>query len=251
MLDRKFVRSKIVCTIGPSSMQPEALEAMVAAGMDVARLNLSHGSFQMHKKIAEDIKEIGGVSILVDLPGPKIRIGQTEGSIRLFTGDKVQFTIRDIVGNKKELYVSHARLPHEVKVGGSIYINDGLIEVRIISIDKDLEGFTGQIISGGEVTSFKGVNAPEAKLSMRPPTKADIKGISFGVEFGDWFAASFVRDKGDVRNVRRIVKKSGGDQPIISKIEHREAIENIDEIINASDGIMVARGDLGIEVPSW
>ncbi len=232
-------------------MRPEALLAMKTAGMDVARLNLSHGNFKTHRKTAEDIREIGGISILIDLPGPKIRIGKINGSIRLVSGNKVYFTTKNVVGDREEISVSHPDLPREISVGESIYINDGLIEVKVENIDNNFEGFTGRVVSGGEITSFKGVNAPGAKLSMRPPTKADVEAIKFGSEYSDWFAASFVREKKDVENVKKIIKKTGDEQPIISKIEHREAIDNIVEIVEASDGIMVARGDLGIEVPSW
>lgn len=251
MTGGEFVKAKIVCTIGPASMRPEALAAMTKAGMDVARLNLSHGDFEAHRRVAEDLRDIGGVAILVDLPGPKIRIGRVDGSVRLVPGGRVHFTTRDVLGNRDELSVSHPGLPLEVSVGGSIYINDGLIEIRVLSIDEKLEGFTGRVVSGGEVTSFKGVNAPGARLSMRPPTEADLEGIAFGVEFCDWFAASFVRERGDIEGVKKAVEEAGGDQPVISKIEHREAVENIDEIVEASDGVMVARGDLGIEIPAW
>ena len=247
----EFVKAKIVCTIGPASMRPEALAAMTEAGMDVARLNLSHGDFEAHRRVAEALRDIGSVAILVDLPGPKIRIGRVEGSVRLVPGDKVHFTTQDVLGNSDELSVSHPELPLEVSVGGSIYINDGLIEIGVVSIDESLKGFTGRVVSGGEVTSFKGVNAPGARLSMRPPTEADLEGIAFGVEFCDWFAASFVRERGDIEGVKKAIEETGGDQPVISKIEHREAVKNIDEIVEASDGVMVARGDLGIEVPSW
>ncbi len=251
MTGGEFVKAKIVCTIGPASMRPEALSAMTEAGMDVARLNLSHGDFEAHRRVAKALRDIGSVAILVDLPGPKIRIGRVEGSVRLVSGDIVHFTTQDMLGNRDELSVSHPGLPLEVSVGGSIYINDGLIEIGVVSIDESLEGFTGRVVSGGEVTSFKGVNAPGAQLSMRPPTEADLEGIAFGVEFCDWFAASFVRERGDVERVKKAIEEAGGDQPVISKIEHREAVENIDEIVAASDGVMVARGDLGIEIPPW
>ena len=251
MTGGEFVKAKIVCTIGPASMRPEALAAMTEAGMDVARLNLSHGDFEAHRRVAESLREIGSIAILVDLPGPKIRIGRVDGNVRLVPGDGVHFTTQDVLGNRAELSVSHPGLPLEVSVGGNIYINDGLIEVKVSSVDESLEGFTGRVVSGGEVTSFKGVNAPGARLSMRPPTEADLEGIAFGVEFCDWFAASFVRERRDVEGVKRAIAETGGDQPVISKIEHREAVENIDEIVEASDGVMVARGDLGIEMPSW
>ena len=251
MTGGEFVKAKIVCTIGPASMRQEALAAMTEAGMDVARLNLSHGDFEAHRRVAEALRDIGSVAILVDLPGPKIRIGRVEGSVRLVPGDRVHFTTQDVIGNSGELSVSHPGLPLELSVGGSIYINDGLIEIGVVSIDESLEGFTGRVVSGGEVTSFKGVNVPGARLSMRPPTEADLEGIEFGVEFCDLFAASFVRERGDIEGVKKAIEEAGGDQPVISKIEHREAVENIDEIVEASDGVMVARGDLGIEVPSW
>jgi pyruvate kinase len=247
----KFVRSKIVCTIGPASDRPETLVAMVEAGMDVARINLSHGDQDYHRRIVETIEDIGNASILADLPGPKIRIGEVDGSVTLRPGDEVQFTTKAVTGTGSLLPVSYKRLPGELRVGGSLFINDGLIEVEVSSVDEDLEGFRGRVVSGGEVVSRKGVNVPGAALTMRPPTKKDIEGIRFAVEFCDWLAISFVRNGEDVENTRREVERAGGDQPLISKIEHQEAIANIDEIIGASDGVMVARGDLGIEVPPW
>ncbi|UCH57992.1 MAG: pyruvate kinase [Candidatus Bathyarchaeota archaeon] len=247
----EFVRAKIICTIGPASEQPETLRAMMDAGMDIARLNLSHGRYEDHRRVVEALTEVGGVSTLFDLPGPKIRIGEVEDGVRLARGDDVHFTTSTVVGDGRELSVSYRNLPREVRVGGSLYINDGLIEVMITSIDGNRKGFRGRVVSGGEITSFKGVNAPGARLSIRPPTKPDLEGIDFGVEVCDWFAISFVRDGRDVENTRRAIERAGGDQPVVSKIEHREAIENIDEIIEASDGVMVARGDLGIEVPPW
>ncbi len=247
-----FVRSKIVCTIGPASSAPETLRAMIEEGMDVARLNLSHGEYGAHGEVVEVLRELGGVSVLIDLPGPKIRVGEVDGRVVLRPGDEVHFTTDRVVGNREELPITYGDLPREVRVGGSLFLNDGLIEVRITSIDGDLRGFRGRVVSGGEVVSHKGVNAPGAALSLRPPTEGDLRGIEFGVEVGgDWFAISFIRDRRDVENVRRAVERAGGDQPLISKIEHRDAIENIDEIIDASDGVMVARGDLGIEVPPW
>ncbi|MCW3991424.1 MAG: pyruvate kinase [Candidatus Bathyarchaeota archaeon] len=251
MVNGQFVRTKIVCTIGPASNHPKTLGAMVEAGMDVARLNLSHGDFETHRRVVETLAKMGGVSTLFDLPGPKIRIGEIDGSFTLTPGDEVHFTTQPVTGDDKELPVSYGNLPREVRIGGSIFINDGLIEVRIRSVDDDLKGFTGEIVSGGEVVSHKGVNAPGAHLSMSPPTTADLEGIDFGVEICDWFAISFVRERDDVERTRQAIARAGGDQLVISKIEHKEAIGNIDGIIEASDGVMVARGDLGIEVPPW
>ncbi len=252
MSRKKFVRSKIVCTIGPSSQTPEALKAMIDAGMDVARINLSHGDYRTHREVVETLHSIGGVSILTDLPGPKIRIGEVDGRVMLKPGEEIYFTTRHIVGDSRELPVNYGNLPREVLVGGSLFLNDGLIEVKVASIDEDHRGFHGRVVSGGEVTSHKGVNAPGASLSLRPPTDRDVKGIEFGIDLDtDWLAISFIRDRRDVENTREAIEQVGGDQPVISKIEHREAIQNIDEIVEASDSVMVARGDLGIEVQPW
>jgi pyruvate kinase len=247
----QFVRAKIVCTIGPSSDIPETMWAMAEAGMDVARVNLSHGDLGYHRRVLDDLAGVEGVSTLIDLPGPKIRVGEVDGSVSLRPGDEVHFTTRPVLGDGRELSVTYEGLPREVRVGGSIFINDGIIEVRVTSVDRDLQGFMGRVVSGGEVVSRKGINAPGADLSVRPPTDADIRGIEFGIDSCDWFAVSFVRDRRDVDNTRRAIEQARGDQPIVSKIEHREAVENIDEIIDVSDGVMVARGDLGIEVPPW
>jgi pyruvate kinase len=251
MVNGQFVRAKIVCTIGPASEHPETMEAMALVGMDVARVNLSHGDLGSHRKVLDALREMEGVSTLIDLPGPKIRIGDVDGGVFLRRGDSVHFTTRPVLGDGGELSVSYGRLPREVTVGGSMFIDDGLIEVSVTSIDDDLEGFQGTVVSGGEVTSHKGVNVPGADLTVRTPTESDLKGIQFGVGLCDWFAVSFVRVGQDIEAARRAIAEAGGDQPVVSKIEHREAITNIDEIIEASDGVMVARGDLGIEVPPW
>ena len=251
MMGDHFVRAKIVCTIGPSSDAPETLLAMAEAGMDIARINFSHGNPMSHKSVFDALEGIDSVSTLLDLPGPKIRLGEVDGSVYLREGQDIRFTTRPVVGNADELPINYGRLPEEVRVGGSLFINDGLIEVKVTDIDEDHSGFLGRVISGGEVVSQKGVNVPGAALSIRPPTEADLRGIQFGAGICDWFAVSFVRDRRDVESVRSAIHDAGGDQPVISKIEHREAIDNLDEIIAASDGVMVARGDLGIEVLPW
>ena len=220
-MSSKFVRSKIVCTIGPSSQSQETLKAMIEAGMDVARVNLSHGEYKAHREAIERLQKLGGVSILIDCPGPKIRIGEVDGRVMLKTGSDVHFTTRNIIGSIGELPVSYRDLPREVRIGGSLFLNDGIIEVKVTSIDDDFNGFHGNVISGGEVASHEGLNMPGAPLSLRPPTDSDLKGIDFGIDVGgDWFAMSFIRDRRDVENTRRSIEGAGGDQPIISKIEH-------------------------------
>ncbi len=247
-----FTRSKIVCTIGPASNSPVVLDKMLDAGMDVARINMSHGSPEEHRPVIEYLREAGNCGILVDLPGPKIRLGELSAPFVVEDGQSLHFTSKNITGNRAELPVNYEKLPSEVEVGGHLFINDGIIDVEITGIDQDKQGFSGRVISGGEITSRKGINAPGARLSLKPPTKRDLVGVRFGVEMDcDWFAASFIRSMEDVEIIKRVIREHGGDQPIISKIEHGEAVYNIDEIIEASGGIMVARGDLGIEVPPW
>jgi pyruvate kinase len=247
-----YARSKIICTIGPASKRPDILREMAAGGMDVARVNLSHGNLDDHRNTIRAIKSLGTVAVLVDLPGPKIRLGELKEPVQLREGDAVRFTTENTIGEGLTLPVNYAKLPAEIRPGGHIFINDGLIELDIIRVDSDFKGFEAKVVSGGEASSHKGVNAPGASLSIHPPTEQDIKGIEFGIQAGaDWFAASFIRSRKDVENVKDAIKAVDGDQPIISKVEHGEAITNIDEIIDASDGIMVARGDLGIEVPPW
>ena len=251
MKSTNYGRAKILCTIGPASMNPITIQAMVDSGMDIARVNFSHGDRESHIKLFENLQKVTGISTLIDLPGPKIRLGQVDGEIHVKPDDVIHFTSHRVVGSHDKLSVSYPNLPREVKVGGSLFINDGIIEIKVTEIDENHEGFKGKVISGGEITSNKGVNVPGASLSLRPPTKADLEGIAYGVELCDWFAASFIRDSDDVERVKQAISDAGGDQPLISKIEHQEAISNIDSIIEASDGIMVARGDLGIEVPPW
>ncbi len=247
-----YARSKIVCTIGPASRRPDIMKEMATAGMDVARVNLSHGNLDEHRNTIRAIRSLSSVAVLVDLPGPKIRLGELKQPVQLKKGDAARFTTEVIVGEGNTFPINYDKLPSEVRAGGHIFINDGLIDVEITKVDSDFLGFEAKVVSGGEVTSRKGVNAPGAKLSLHPPTEQDIRGIEFGVQVGaDWFAASFIRNRKDVEAVKEAIKEGEGDQPVISKIEHGDAITNIDEIIDASDGVMVARGDLGIEVPPW
>lgn len=243
---------KIVCTIGPASQGIETLKGMIEAGMDVARINLSHGEYQSHRRVIETLRGLGRASIIVDLPGPKIRIREIEGPLYLEPRSEIRFTTEDVVGDRSEIPIAYPALTRSLRPGDRIFLKDGLIEVEVLSVDEDEKGFRGLIISGGEINSHTGVNVPGISLSADLPTEEDRMGIKFGVdEEADWFAISFVRRRRDVERVRRAIKEAGGDQPVISKIEHRDAVENIEEIIKASDGVMVARGDLGVEIPPW
>jgi pyruvate kinase len=225
---------------------------MIDAGMDVARINMSHGSPDEHRSVIEYLQETHTCGILVDLPGPKIRLGELPEPITVVDGQSIHFTTEETSGAADDLPVNYNKLPFEVHVGGHLFINDGIIDVEITDIDPDLKGFSARVVSGGEISSRKGINAPGTKLSLALLTEKDLKGIQFGVDMDcDWFAASFIRSKANVEVVRDAITKIGGDQPIISKIEHADAVYNISEIIESSDGVMIARGDLGIEIPPW
>jgi len=246
-----FVRSKIVCTIGPASSHPRVLDRLLEAGMDVARLNMSHGSPEEHRRVLRYLHRVGGCAVMVDLPGPKIRLGRLPTPMELGEGDQVVFAPE---GRHQpgELPLTYPRLAWEVSQGGRLLLNDGAVEVEITDLDLDRGAIHGRVVSGGVVSTGKGVNAPGARLSARPPTPRDLEAIAFGVEEGcDWFAASFVRGRGDVEAVRRAIEEAGGDQPVVSKVEHAEAVFNLSEVVEASDGVMVARGDLGVEMPPW
>ena len=195
-----YVRSKIVCTIGPASRRPDILKEMAASGMDVARVNLSHGSLDDHRNTIRAIRSLGTVSVLVDLPGPKIRLGELKEPIQLKPGDNVHFTTENVISEGLTLPVNYAKLPAEVRPGGHIFINDGLIELDVIKVDGDFKGFDAKVVSGGEVRSRKGVNAPGASLSIHPPTEQDIK-------------RHRVRRTGGSRLVRRLVHQEQERRP--------------------------------------
>lgn len=251
-------RTKIVCTMGPNMDTPGLLESMFEAGMDVARFNFSHGSHEEHKARMDQIKAVRiakkiPVAILLDTKGPEIRTGVLENGqkIQLKEGEQIVLTTEQCVGNKDRVSVSYADLPKDVAVGGSILIDDGLIGLEILELS-DTE-ITCRIINGGDLGERKGVNVPNVKINLPALTEKDISDIRFGIDQEiDYIAVSFVRKADDVRKVKEVLAQYGGEKiGIISKIENAEGVENIDEIIDLSDGIMVARGDLGVEIPAY
>ncbi len=251
-------RTKIVCTMGPNTDNPELLEALVDAGMDVARFNFSHGSHEEHKGRMDHLKQVRKdkkvpVAILLDTKGPEIRTGVLENGekILLKEGDQIILTTESCVGNRDRISISYEGLPRDVAVGGQILIDDGLIGLEILSVtDTDI---ACRIVNGGELGERKGVNVPNVKINLPALTEKDISDIRFGIEQEiDYIAVSFVRKAEDVRQVRGVLEQYGGQKVgIISKIENGEGVDNIDEIIELSDGIMVARGDLGVEIPAY
>ncbi|TYO96240.1 pyruvate kinase [Desulfallas thermosapovorans] len=247
-------RTKIVCTIGPASESVTVLEKMMLAGMNVARMNFSHGTHDDHLRRLEAVRKAAGnvgknIAVLLDTKGPEIRLGYLEKDfVRLTTGSSVTLTTEDIRGNEKILPVNYQGLPGDVKPNDLILISDGLIALRVKNVSGTKIDCT--VENGGEITSQKGVNVPGVYVKMPAITEQDKQDIIFGIENSfDFVAASFVRRANDILTIRKIIEDNGGHMDIISKIENREAVNNLDEIIAVSDGIMVARGDLGVEIP--
>ncbi|MCK5674902.1 MAG: pyruvate kinase, partial [Spirochaetales bacterium] len=244
--------TKIVCTIGPGSQDEEVLLKLVEAGMDVARMNMSHGSYDFHTKTINNIRKVSiktgkFIGILLDLQGPKIRTGkQSKDIIELKKGSVLKLTTDDIVGNWEMLSINYKPLPDEAKPGEKILLDDGNIELKIKSIENRI--IICEVMNGGMIRSFRGINLPDTPLSTPALTVKDLKDLNFGLSNDvDFVALSFVRQAQDIISLRENIEAKGKTAFIISKIEKPEAITNIDSIIEESDGIMVARGDLGAE----
>ena len=251
-------KTKIVCTIGPASESKETLKTLMLSGMNVARLNFSHGSHEEHRARIETIKEVREnlglpVALMLDTKGPEIRLGDFDvDEVELKEGDFYTLSMDPAVrGNEKRASVSYAGLANDVKVGSTILIDDGLVELTVEKIDENGEILT-LVKNNGVIKGHKGVNVPDVKTSLPAITEKDKSDLLFGIEQGvDFIAASFIRKAQDVFEIRRILEENGGSSiRIISKIENREGVDNVAEILSASDGIMVARGDLGVEIPA-
>ena len=254
MVEGEQRKTKIVCTIGPSSESPQILEALIQAGMNVARLNFSHGTHEEHLRKIETIRQISGrmkqpVAILQDLSGPKIRVGKVkDGGVELRHGEDFFLTNQEIMGDEKGACVNYASLPDEVKPGDTILLSDGTIELRVLKSDG--QKIQCRVMVGGLLTSHKGVNFPTRSILASAFTEKDQQDLLFGIQHGvDLIGLSYVKEAADIRGLKRFMKKESTDIPVIAKIERKEALEHIDEILWASDGIMVARGDLGVETP--
>jgi pyruvate kinase len=247
-------KTKIVATIGPASESVSTLEKMIRAGMNVARLNFSHGEFAAHKRVIDNIRKAekaaaGHVSIMADLSGPKMRIGMFGmDKIELKAGDRFTLTTGDIVGDRQRVSVSFARLPEVVKRGDVLSLNDGYIQLEVAEVQGSEVACTVKV--GGELRSRKGLNLPGIDLGIGAFTERDRECLKFALENGvDAVSQSFVECAADLHAVRRAARELGYDPFLVAKIERSRALDRLDEIIDAADGIMIARGDLGVEVP--
>lgn len=247
-------KTKIVCTIGPSSDSYEVLKALVNEGMNVARLNFSHGTHPEHKKRIDTIKKLRDdidepIAIMLDTKGPEIRIKTfKDGMIRIEQGQDFTLTSEDLEGDETKVSVTYKDIAKDLKADDRVLIDDGLVEFTVISVDE--KNVYMKAVNSGELSDRKGVNLPSVKVNLPTLTEKDIEDLIFGIENDvDFIAASFIRSAKDVLEIRKILESNGGDDiKIISKIENLEGVQNIDEIIDASDGIMVARGDMGVEL---
>lgn len=249
-----FKKTKILATIGPASNNYEMIKSLALAGANVFRLNFSHGSHEVHQEVINIIRQVNkemncNLGILQDLQGPKIRVGEVENNgVEIKPGDKITITNDPVLGTSSLVSTVYKNLPQDVQTGEHILIDDGNLEVVVN--DTDGKNVNCTVIHGGILKSRKGINLPNTKVSAPSLTEKDIEDLHFGLEQDvDWIALSFVRSAEDIHDLRTRIQSAGKHCKIVAKIEKPEALENIDEIIAATDAIMVARGDLGVEVP--
>jgi pyruvate kinase len=250
-----YNRTKIVATMGPASAKKDVLLAMIKAGVNVCRLNFSHGRPEDHKAVIDTIREINeqyktNVGILADLQGPKIRIGLVkDGGIHLVNGTHIKITTQECIGNDEQIYITYNTFPQDVQANEIILLDDGKLQLRVIETNKK-DTVICEVVHGGILTSRKGVNLPNTKVSIPSLTEEDLINLQFALKYDvEWIGLSFVRTGQDITELKHIIAQSGKAAKVIAKIEKPEAIDNIDEIIAATDGVMVARGDLGVEMP--
>ena len=253
MLDKvSFNKTKIVATVGPASNSKEVLRALIKEGVDVFRLNFSHGSHEDHLKVIHHVrelnKELGStVSLLQDLQGPKIRINEMQPNIIIERGQELIITTQELLGNNEIASTSYKNLPQDVKIGDMILVDDGKIELKVKEVRN--EDVVTEVVYGGPLKSRKGINLPFSRVSAPSLTDKDLKDLEFGIRNEvDWIALSFVRKANDIKSMRAILDKNNSASRIVAKIEKPEALSNIDEIIAVTDAVMVARGDLGVEI---
>lgn len=247
-----FNKTKIVATVGPASNSKEMLRALIKEGVDVFRLNFSHGTHEDHKMVIDYVRELNqemgtSISLLQDLQGPKIRVQEVEPGTVLERNQSLIITTRQLVGNREIVSTSYTDLPRDVRVGDLVLVDDGKIELKVTEVRE--EEIVTEVVHGGPLKSRKGINLPFTKVSAPSLTPKDIEDLEFGIKNDvDWIALSFVRKASDIQAMRDILNRNNSKASIIAKIEKPEALSNIDEIIALTDGVMVARGDLGVEI---
>jgi pyruvate kinase len=246
-------KTKIVATVGPASSSPENLGRLIKAGVDVFRLNFSHGTHEQHLEVIKSVREIAArlarpTALLQDLSGPKIRTGKVQDGVELVNGRRIAITTdQSVVGSAELISTTYEALPHDVKPGDRVLLDDGNLELRVLSTGKDRVDC--EIVDGGPLRSNKGLNLPGVALSTPALTEKDVQDVRFGVQHGvDFVALSFVRQARDVERAQGLVRELGGHAPVIAKIEKPQALDNLDSIMAVADGVMVARGDLGVEL---
>ncbi len=248
-------KTKIVATYGPACSDISIMEEMVRSGLDVFRFNMSHGRHEQHLEGFNKVKQINkahglNIAILADLQGPKIRIGLVRDNMEVLEqGREVEITNKECISTFKKLYINYPHLPKEVESGDSILIDDGKIELKVLSTNRR-DTIKAKVVIGGKISNNKGVNLPDTKTSVPALTDKDRKDLRFAIQNGaNWIALSFVRSPNDVLELKKIIGKKNSYMKVMAKIEKPEALKEIDEIIKAADGIMIARGDLAVEVP--
>jgi pyruvate kinase len=250
-----MTKTKIVATIGPSSSSKEVLKQMILAGLDVARLNFSHGAYEDHQKVVDTVRELNkelgtNVSLLADLQGPKLRVGEMkDGSVELVNGNRIIISTQKQIGTDKLIYTNYREFAQDVNAGETVLLDDGKLVMKILSTNgKDT--VECEIIQGGPLSSRKGLNLPNTKVSLPALSEKDLQDLDFALKQEvDWIGLSFVRNAEDVIALKKIIAESGKHAKVVAKIEKPEAVEQIEEIVRVTDAVMVARGDLGVEIP--
>lgn len=241
--------------MGPASSAIEVLEAMIEEGVDICRINSSHGSYEHHQKVIDNIRQLNNdhklnTAILVDLQGPKLRIGDVEtGSTEIINGEPLTITTEKMVGTSKKVYITYPQFPQDVAIGDKVLIDDGKLELRVTGTNRK-DTVETIVVNGGTLSSKKGINLPNTKISLPSLTKKDIEDLEFALKNNvEWVGLSFVRSADDILDLKKRIKAAGKTSRVIAKIEKPEALNDIDNIIEETDGLMVARGDLGVELP--
>ena len=247
--------TKIIATVGPSCNNKETLQNMIMEGLDVCRLNFSHGTHDDHEQSIRIIKQLNkelgaNIAILADLQGPKLRIGEVEDNkVILIEGNTIRFVTENCVGTSEKVYMSYQQFPMDVMPGETVLVDDGKIKLEVVETNRK-DSVILKVISGGVLSSKKGVNLPNTKISLPSLTQKDIEDVHFALKHDvHWIALSFVRKVKDILDLKEIIRQSGKNIKVVAKIEKPEAVENIDEILVQTDAVMVARGDLGVETP--